>query len=169
MLDTIDIPTRSRPEPVRQPDIFPPVAKRRTFTPEEKARLVAESLASHESVCAFARRHHIAASQLFAWRKIARQGGGTALPATVPAPHRHDAQSGRRATSDATARNAGTEEMHHRIFVTHADSLCSGAWPEAPARCAARIEIAIGSAVVRVPSGIDRATLKLVLDTLREA
>lgn len=50
----------------------PGLTRRRVFTPEEKARIVAESFESGRSVCAVARKHGIVASQLFAWRKSAR-------------------------------------------------------------------------------------------------
>lgn len=50
----------------------PGPARRRVFSPEEKARIVAESFESGRSVCAVARNHGIVASQLFAWRKSAR-------------------------------------------------------------------------------------------------
>ncbi len=174
MLDSIDFAPLRRPEPARPLGAFPTAAKRRTFTPEEKARLVAESFASRDSVCAFARRHQLSASQLFAWRKIARQGAGATLPAALPAPRRHGSESEAEVLTDSTEPDAGSEIFDCRIFATGADGRLAGTWleapgPETPSRRAARIEIAIGSAVVRVPNGIDRATLKLVLDTLREA
>ncbi|QBR70519.1 hypothetical protein CU048_03635 [Beijerinckiaceae bacterium] len=50
-------------------------AKRRIFTAEEKARIVAESFEPGESVCSVARRHHLMSSQLFSWRKHARLKG----------------------------------------------------------------------------------------------
>ena len=58
--------------PVRQLKGFSGQSKRRVFTVEEKARIVAESFASSESVCSVARRHGLMAAQLFAWRKNAR-------------------------------------------------------------------------------------------------
>jgi transposase len=173
MLDSIDFAPLRRPEPARPLGFFPTAAKRRSFTPEEKARLVAESFASRDSVCAFARRHHLSASQLFAWRKIARQGAGATLPAALPAPGRHGSESEAEVVSNSPESDAGSDVFDSRIFATEADGRLAGTWlealePETPRRLAARIEIAIGSAVVRVPNGIDRATLKLVLDALRE-
>jgi hypothetical protein len=46
--------------------------KRRVFSADEKARIVAESFESGQSVCSVARRYRLRASQLFAWRKSAR-------------------------------------------------------------------------------------------------
>ncbi len=134
MLHCTDIAVRQRSEALRQLDVLATAAKRRTFTPEEKARLVAESFASGDSVCAVARRHRLSTSQLYAWRKIARRRRDGSPHQPAPAPERAVLEPASNASS----------------------------------RCATQIEIAIGSAIVRVPHGIDPATLKLVLDTLRE-
>jgi transposase len=48
-------------------------ARRRRFSPEEKMRVVAESLDPALSVSAVAARHGINPNQLFAWRKRLRE------------------------------------------------------------------------------------------------
>src|SRR5438552_14320999 len=60
--------------------------RRRRWSYDEKARLVEETLQAGETVCGVARRHGVAHSLLFTWRRQARQGrlGGEALPALVP-------------------------------------------------------------------------------------
>jgi len=60
------------PEPARRFNVVAGGPKRRSFTAEEKARIVAESFESGLSVCAVARRHGLMAAQLFAWRRNAR-------------------------------------------------------------------------------------------------
>lgn len=52
----------------------------------EKVRHVGETLQAGETVCGLARRHGVAHSLLFAWRRQARQGrlGGDSVPALVP-------------------------------------------------------------------------------------
>ena len=47
---------------------------RRRWSTEVKGRIVAESFATTTSVSAVAHRHGVAPSQLFAWRKQARDG-----------------------------------------------------------------------------------------------
>src|SRR6478736_347244 len=47
---------------------------RRRWTPEEKLRIVAESYSGHRAASSTARRHGLSSSQLFAWRKLAREG-----------------------------------------------------------------------------------------------
>lgn len=61
-------------EPVRRLEIFTGAGRRRSWSAEQKAQIVAESLAG-ESVSAVARRHGLTPQQLFAWRRQ-RHGGG---------------------------------------------------------------------------------------------
>jgi transposase len=44
------------------------------WTPEEKQRIVAESFGAPRIVSATARRHGLSNSQLFTWRRLAREG-----------------------------------------------------------------------------------------------
>jgi transposase len=60
-------------EPVRRIEVFTGSGRRRVWSAEEKARIVAESLASEASVCAVARRHGLSPQQLFGWRRGARE------------------------------------------------------------------------------------------------
>jgi transposase len=81
-------------EPVRRIEVFTGSGRRRTWSIEDKARIVAESLTGGESVCAVARRHGLSPQQLFGWRRQARRpleatGGEDArlfVPAVVAAP-----------------------------------------------------------------------------------
>jgi transposase len=62
-------------EPARRLEIFTGAGRRRSWSAEQKARIVAESL-SGESVSAVARRHGLTPQQVFAWRRQARGGIG---------------------------------------------------------------------------------------------
>ncbi len=81
-------------EPVRRFEVFTGVGRRRTWSIEAKARIVAESLTSEDSVCAVARRHGLSPQQLFGWRRQARQSASRSaekeaplfVPAVVDAP-----------------------------------------------------------------------------------
>ena len=55
------------------------------WSPEEKARIVAETLAAGAKVAKVARKHGITPSQIFAWRREARakEHGEPAAPALV--------------------------------------------------------------------------------------
>jgi len=64
---------KSKPEAVHRLEVFTGAGRRRTWTVEQKARIVAESYESGETVSAVARRHALTAQQLFGWRRVARR------------------------------------------------------------------------------------------------
>ena len=76
-------------EPVRRIEVFTGAGRRRSWSGEEKARIVAESLADGDTVCGVARRHGLTPQQLFTWRRQARRhltaGADLAPPLFVPA------------------------------------------------------------------------------------
>jgi transposase len=73
------------PEPVRRIEVFTGAGRRRTWSPEEKAAIIAESYVEGETVCAVARRHGLTPQQLFTWRRLARGMPTAGSPAFVPA------------------------------------------------------------------------------------
>lgn len=81
------------PARVQRFEVFTGSGRRRAWSPEEKAAIVAESLLVGETVCGVARRHGLTPQQLFSWRRQARVatdedglGDGPAfLPAVVAA------------------------------------------------------------------------------------
>src|SRR3546814_20046272 len=58
---------------VRRFEVFTGAGQRREWSPEVKASIVAESYSGQETACAVARRHGLAPSQLFAWRRDLRK------------------------------------------------------------------------------------------------
>jgi transposase len=93
---------KSKTEPVRRLEVFTGAGRRRSWTAEEKAGIVAESYADGATVSAVARRHALTPQQLFAWRRHAAQAHGydaqagamAFTPVVVAAPSRQ----GRHAT-----------------------------------------------------------------------
>jgi len=71
-------------EPVRRIEVFTGAGRRRTWSTADKARIVAESVTSGESVCAVARRHGLSPQQLFGWRRQARQPTATSTETEAP-------------------------------------------------------------------------------------
>ncbi|PBB28774.1 MAG: transposase [Mesorhizobium sp.] len=101
-------------EPVRRLEIFTGSGRRREWLPDEKARIVAESYETGETVSAVARRYALSPQQLFAWRRAARQPLAASpapeplfVPAVVtapppePAPKRPAQPRKRKASRDA--------------------------------------------------------------------
>ena len=64
-MDTVD---NANTKPVHRLEVFQ-VGRRRTWSTEDKALIVAEILASGDSVSAVARRHGLSPQQLFGWRR----------------------------------------------------------------------------------------------------
>jgi transposase len=74
------------PEPVRRIEVFTGAGRRRNWSSEEKAAIIAESYVEGETVCAVARRHGLTPQQLFTWRRLARGEPVSEAPAMfVPA------------------------------------------------------------------------------------
>ena len=63
-------------EPVRRLEVFTGAGRRRKWSDEDKARIVAEIVASGASVCSVARRHGLSPQQLFGWRRQLREAAG---------------------------------------------------------------------------------------------
>ncbi|MEO7680621.1 MAG: transposase [Sphingomonas sp.] len=77
----------------RRMDVVPAGRDRRSWTPEAKARIIAESMAPRANVADIARRNNMLPQQLYAWRRGARErmeaGDDTAfVPAVVDQPAR---------------------------------------------------------------------------------
>ena len=80
-------------EPVRRFEVFTGAGRRRDWPAEEKARIVAESYETGETVRSVARRCALSPQQLFAWRRAARRAAAETrtseslfVPAVVAAP-----------------------------------------------------------------------------------
>lgn len=74
-MDTVD---NAITKPVHRLEVFTGAGRRRTWSDEDKGRIVAEIVASGESVSAVARRHGLSPQQLFGWRR-GLQASQTAL------------------------------------------------------------------------------------------
>lgn len=119
--------------------------RRRRWSYDEKVRLVEETLQAGETMCGVARRHGMAQSLLFTWRRQARQDrlGGEAMPALVP------------------------------VEITSAPAPASTCAPQpssSPPAQRARagiIEIELGGCRVRVDGDVDTEALQRVLELLR--
>jgi transposase len=127
-------------EPQRRLEIFTGAGRRRSWSAEAKARIVAESRAAGASVCAVARRHGLTPQQLFTWRREARQRGTNNIggaPAFVP----------------VVLEPASPPERPRRTRSTTAAT---------PA-----VEIEVAGLLVRVPPGMDAATIAAVLQAAK--
>lgn len=81
MTDTQDDP-RTKAAPAQRVEIFTGAGRRRNWSAEDKARIVAASLAPGVNVSALAREHGLTPAQIFRWRQAS--GTTNSLPAPVP-------------------------------------------------------------------------------------
>src|SRR5215213_2848594 len=114
----------------RRLEVITGVGRRRRWSLEDKARIVAESLDPVTTSSAVARRYGLHTSQLFVWRQQLQRTASSAVavsgPAFVPVLMAED--------GPASAEPVG------------------------------RMEIALGSVVVRVGADVDAAALRRVLE-----
>ena len=125
-------------------EVFTGAGRRRVWSADEKAPIVAEGYDSGESVSAVARRHALAPQQLFGCRRATRRpmnGAPSDDVGPVFAPVIVEAAQDSSKTTLAPVRASGSPV----------------------------IEIVIGAASVRVSRGIDAATLATVLRAVKAA
>ena len=131
-------------EPVRRIEVFTGAGRRRIWSAEDKARIVAETLQEGATVCAVARRHGLSPQQLFGWRRQARQ---SAVGAEDGAPHFVPA-----VVETAPAARVPRRKRSHR------GDQVSGL-----------IEVEISGVTVRIGRGADAKTVAAVLRALQSS
>jgi transposase len=116
--------------------------RRQNWTADEKARIIAESLEPEANISEVARRNGVSRGLLNVWRRQARELAMASRLEGMFAPVRVESDAGFR-------EEAGI--LTERTTPTAADA----------------IEVEIGDATIRVPTGVDRATLDAVIAALR--
>lgn len=131
-MSTLDLTLDQEPVRVRRMEVITGDVGRRTWSPEEKTRILAEAAVPGAVVSEVARRHGLRPQQVFGWRREARAATRFQEEGLMFAP----------VVLDATPPPAAPKEL--------------------PA-----IEVQIGDAMVRVPAGMDSATVRAVLRAVR--
>ena len=141
-------PSRA-PERLQRIEVITGIERRRKWSAKEKLEIVAESFVEGAVISEVARRHGISPQQLFGWRaRVRAEMAGMAQdvpPLFVPA-----------IVDDTPARKA-SRPLHDRNGST--------AGPDD----VASIEIALGTAIVRVRGAVDPRALTAVLKALKVA
>ena len=143
-MDTVD---SAITKPVRRLEVFTGAGRRRTWSDEDKTRVVAEIETSGDSVSGVARRHGLSPQQLFGWRRQVREAQAVVskddeprfVPAVVDA-----------APSDTAGHRQRKTKRRH--------------WDEPPA---GMIEVAIDGVTVRIGAGAPSDTITAVLRALK--
>ena len=100
--------------PARRIEIFTGAGRRRSWTEQEKAAIVAESFEDGVRTCHVARRHGLTPQQLFTWRREARRkvGDESDAPPFVSAIVEAPTRPPRRLRSRPRAKRAGDAPDH---------------------------------------------------------
>jgi transposase len=127
-------------KPVRF-EIFTGAGRRREWSDEAKARIMAESYTGFESVSDVARRHGLRPSQLFTWRRDARKAMEAAEPVFVPA-----------IIEPAPAAVVPVRPVRRRARQPRADGM---------------VELEIDGVAVKIGRGADADVIAAVIDALK--
>lgn len=132
-------------EPVRRFEVFTGSGRRREWSDEQKAQIVAESYEPGVKVCSVARRHGLTPQQLFTWRRLARKPLEAAPDVDVPmfAPAVLDGPTTPAAKGQESPRAARRKSS-------------TGA-----------IELELGGAIIKIASGTDAATITAVIHAMK--
>jgi len=135
-------------------EVFTGTRRRRPWSDEDKARIVAESYGGEGiTVCDVARRNGICPSQLFTWRRQLRQPVEPAeTPLFVPAVIAEAAAPGHAAPPSALASASRSARRPRRARRS------AGAAP---------IEVSMDGISVRIGRGADATLIAAVLDALK--
>lgn len=141
---SVDHRVESKPARLQRIEVITGVERRRKWSQEEKLTVVAESLAEGAVVSEVARRHGISPQQLFGWRAKIRSETAAARAIAPPlfAPAVVD-DSATLPTDPGKPRGSRDKSLS--------------------------IEIALGSAVVRIHGTLDARTLMAILRAVKAA
>ena len=139
---------RQEGDSYRRVEVITGERRRRRWTGDEKARIVAESLEGGANISEVARRNGVARGLLTVWRRqIMAEAGKT--PSFVPIQIGVESGSGTAEESTSSA-NSGPSKI-----------------TEPPTKVCGVVEIEVSGARIRVESGVELATLSTVLVALR--
>lgn len=138
---------------VQRFEVFTGAGRRRGWPPDVKASIIAESYSGAETVSAVARRHGLAPSQLFTWRRLLRkqmEEHGLMVPAAVD-----QAPSFVPAVVDVVSEPVpaqGSKPAHRR----HRGKVSA-------------VELEVDGITVKIGRGADADTISAVISALRAA
>jgi transposase len=141
---------RQEDDSYRRIEVITGRRRRRRWTAQEKARIVAESFEEGANISEVARRNGVVRGLLTVWRRKLAAAAGVNAPGFVPV---RIASEGGAATKGEPGRLA---PAHTRLEMA-----------SAPGKLRGVIEIEVSGARIRVEPGVDAPTLSMVLSALR--
>jgi transposase len=155
---------------VRRIELITGAGRRRRWSSEDKARIVAESLAVGVSVSEVARRHGLSPQQLFGWRREARTSfheveGTVRADQSAANPALRPRRRGDRQLPSA---RVGDDALAFAPVVIAGSARSSPRLSaRAPAVVSSAIEIAVAGTVVRVIGQVETEAIVAVLHAVR--
>jgi transposase len=143
---------RQEGDSYRRIEVITGQRRRRRWTVQEKARIVAESFEEGANICEVARRHGVVRGLLTVWRHKLASAAGVKAPGFVPV----------RIASEGSPATAGEPGP----LVPASTRLMEMA--SRPGQPRGVIEIEVSGARIRVEPGVDTTTLTTVLSALRD-
>ena len=144
------IDARQEGDSYRRIEVITGKRRRRRWTAEEKARIVAESFEEGANISEVARRHGVVRGLLTVWRHKFSVAAGAKASGFVPIQIGSESPSG---TADEPGRFPADTRL--REMASSAGRYCGA------------IEIEVSGARIRVEPGVDARTLATVLSALR--
>ena len=143
---------RQEDDSYRRIEVITGQRRRRRWTAQEKARIVAESFEEGANISEVARRHGVVRVLLTVWRHKVAAAAGVNAPGFVPV---QIACESSRATADEPGCVAAAATTRRREMALPAGQLRGG------------VEVEVSGARIRVEPGVDPTTLSTVLSVLR--
>jgi transposase len=143
---------RQEGDSYRRIEVITGRSRRRRWTAEEKARIVAESFEADANISEVARRNGVARGLLTAWRRQFAAAARSQVPSFVPV----------QIDAEEISRGTAGEPGHLPPASTR---LLEQASP--PAKPCGVIEIEVSGALIRIEPGVELTTLSTVLSALR--
>jgi len=142
---------RQEGDSYRRIEVITGQRRRRRWTAQEKARIVAESFAEGANISEVARRHGVVRGLLTVWRHKVAAATAVSAPGFVPI----------RIASDGSPAAAGEPSLVAAAANTRQEMILPAGQPRGV------IEIEVSGARIRVEPGVDTTTLTTVLSALR--
>jgi transposase len=143
---------RQEGDSYRRIEVITGRSRRRRWTVEEKARIVAESFEADANISEVARRNGVARGLLTAWRRQFAAAARSPVPSFVPV--QIDAEESSRGAAGERGRVAAAQTRSPEKTLS-------------PGKHFGVIEIEVSGARVRVGPGVELTTLATVLSALR--
>lgn len=141
-----ELTLETKDEPVRRFEVFTGSGRRREWSDDQKAQIIAESCEPGVTVCSVARRHGLTPQQLFTWRRLARK---RLEVLSVP----EDAPMFAPVVIEPAGKPMRKKARRARL--------------PRKASAEAAIELQIDGAMLRIASGTDAATIAAVIQALK--